>query len=81
MTPKKGKGPVSCQSVSIQFSVKNSKSRVAGPDVDVEKGNKFFRKISKYDIDRGIVDFAALKRERQRETAEANLLKKQIMEK
>ena len=42
---------------------------------------KFIRKISKYDIDRGMVDFNYLKKEKVREVTENNQIKKLLVEK
>ena len=42
---------------------------------------QYFRKISKYDIDRQCVDFDKLKKEKERERTDANKLLKDMMDK
>lgn len=49
-------------------------------DIEVEKSH-FIRKISKYDIDRGTVDFYKLKREKEKEITENAKIKREIITK
>ena len=47
-------------------------------DIEIER-SQFIRKISKYDIDRGIVDFDVLKKERTKEVTACATVKRDIM--
>ena len=71
LTPVKRVGSDNMSVVSRQFSEKPSNIKLAKKNVEMDKCN-FYRKVSKYDIDRGQVDFMYLKRERIKEVTENN---------
>jgi hypothetical protein len=68
------------KSMSVKHSVAKSSIGKGGRinhEIEVDK-SKFIRKISKYDIDRGVVDFDALKKEKEKEFAENAKLKREL---
>ena len=71
-TPLKRQGDDAISVVSRDFSERKYRNiRAHKKDVDMDKQH-FLRKVSKYDIDRGCVDFGYLKKEKQREITENN---------